>query len=313
MNPRLLAVLAIAGLVVLGNLFYTVDEAEQVILTQFGRPVGAPVTTPGLHVKVPFIQKVHRFEKRFLEWDGEANQLPTRDKRFIWVDTYARWRITDPLKFFQRLQDERGAQTRLDDILDGETRNAIANHDLVEVVRTSNRVPEMDESQTEEERTLLDPITAGREAIRREILARAQERTADLGMEILDVRIKRINYVAEVQAKVFDRMISERERIAARFRSQGEGEALRIQGEKERDLQRIGSEAYRAAEEIRGRADAAATEIYARAYNRSRESQSFYAFLKSMETLEATVDPETLLVLSSGGEFYGYLKRSGGS
>ncbi|MDI9629881.1 MAG: protease modulator HflC [Acidobacteriota bacterium] len=313
MNPRLLAVLAIAGLVVLGNLFYTVDEAEQVILTQFGRPVGAPVTTPGLHVKVPFIQKVHRFEKRFLEWDGEANQLPTRDKRFIWVDTYARWRITDPLKFFQRLQDERGAQTRLDDILDGETRNAIANHDLVEVVRTSNRVPEMDESQTEEERTLLDPITAGREAIRREILARAQERTADLGMEILDVRIKRINYVAEVQAKVFDRMISERERIAARFRSQGEGEELRIQGEKERDLQRIGSEAYRAAEEIRGRADAAATEIYARAYNRSRESQSFYAFLKSMETLEATVDPETLLVLSSGGEFYGYLKRSGGS
>ncbi len=313
MNPRLLAVLAVAGLVVLGNLFYTVDEAEQVILTQFGRPVGAPVTTPGLHVKVPFIQKVHRFEKRFLEWDGEANQLPTRDKRFIWVDTYARWRITDPLKFFQRLQDERGAQTRLDDILDGETRNAIANHDLVEVVRTSNRVPEMDESQTEEERTLLDPITAGREAIRREILARAQERTADLGMEILDVRIKRINYVAEVQAKVFDRMISERERIAARFRSQGEGEALRIQGEKERDLQRIGSEAYRAAEEIRGRADAAATEIYARAYNRSRESQSFYAFLKSMETLEATVDPETLLVLSSGGEFYGYLKRSGGS
>lgn len=313
MNPRLLAVLAIAGLVVLGNLFYTVDEAEQVILTQFGRPVGAPVTNPGLHVKVPFIQKVHRFEKRFLEWDGEANQLPTRDKRFIWVDTYARWRITDPLKFFQRLQDERGAQTRLDDILDGETRNAIANHDLVEVVRTSNRVPEMDESQTEEERTLLEPIAAGREAIRREILARAQERTADLGMEILDVRIKRINYVAEVQAKVFDRMISERERIAARFRSQGEGEALRIQGEKERDLQRIGSEAYRAAEEIRGRADAAATEIYARAYNRSRESQSFYAFLKSMETLEATVDPETLLVLSSGGEFYGYLKRSGGS
>lgn len=313
MNPRLLAVLAVAGLVVLGNLFYTVDEAEQVILTQFGRPVGAPVTNPGLHVKVPFIQKVHRFEKRFLEWDGEANQLPTRDKRFIWVDTYARWRITDPLKFFQRLQDERGAQTRLDDILDGETRNAIANHDLVEVVRTSNRVPEVDESQTEEERTLLDPITAGREAIRREILARAQERTADLGMEILDVRIKRINYVAEVQAKVFDRMISERERIAARFRSQGEGEALRIQGEKERDLQRIGSEAYRAAEEIRGRADAAATEIYARAYNRSRESQSFYAFLKSMETLEATVDPETLLVLSSGGEFYGYLKRSGGS
>lgn len=296
----------------LWNAGYVVNEAEQVILTQFGRPVGPPVSTPGFHLKVPFIQVVHRFEKRFLEWDGEANQLPTRDKRFIWVDTYARWRISDPLKFFQRLKDERGAQTRLDDILDGETRNAIANHDLVEVVRTTNRTPEVDASQTDEERVTLEAIEIGREKIRLEILARAQARTEDLGIEILDVRLKRINYVAEVQDKVFDRMIAERERIAARFRSQGEGEALRIQGEKERDLKQIGSEAYRTAEEIRGRADAAATEIYARAYNRSRESQAFYEFLKTMETLEATVDSETILVFSSDGDFYGYLKSSGG-
>lgn len=303
-------VVAVIGL---WNAGYVVNEAEQVILTQFGRPVGNPVSTPGFHFKLPFIQEVHRFEKRFLEWDGEANQLPTRDKRFIWVDTYARWRISDPLKFFQRLKDERGAQTRLDDILDGETRNAIANHDLVEVVRTTNRTPALDESQTAEELVTLDPIEVGREKIRNEILAKSQARTEDLGIEILDVRLKRINYVAEVQNKVFDRMIAERERIAARFRSEGEGEALRIQGERERELKQIGSEAYKTAEEIHGRADARATEVYARAYNRSRDAQEFYEFLKTMETFEATVDSDTILVFSTDGDFYGYLKRSSGS
>lgn len=313
MKPLVSMALAFVAILALWNAGYVVNEAEQVILTQFGRPVGNPVSVPGFHLKVPFVQVVHRFEKRFLEWDGEANQLPTRDKRFIWVDTYARWQISDPLKFFQRLKDERGAQTRLDDILDGETRNAIANHDLVEVVRTTNRTPALDESQTEEELVTLAPIETGREKIRREILAKAQARTQDLGIEILDVRLKRINYVAEVQAKVFDRMIAERERIAARFRSEGEGEALRIQGEKERELQQIGSEAYKAAEEIRGRADARATEVYAKAYNRSRESQNFYEFLKTMETFEATVDGETILVFSSDGDFYGYLKGSSGS
>jgi len=313
MKAFVTAALVLIAFFGLWNAGYVVNEAEQVILTQFGRPVGNPVSTPGFHLKVPFIQEVHRFEKRFLEWDGEANQLPTRDKRFIWVDTYARWRIDDPLKFFQRLKDERGAQTRLDDILDGETRNAIANHDLVEVVRTTNRTPALDESQTAEELVTLDPIEVGRDKIRNEILAKAQARTADLGIEILDVRLKRINYVAEVQEKVFDRMIAERERIAARFRSEGEGEALRIQGEKERDLKQIGSEAYRTAEEIRGKADAAATEIYAQAYNRSRDSQDFYEFLKTMETFETTVDAETVLVFSSAGDFYGYLKRSTGS
>jgi len=307
--PVVVFLLAVIGL---WNAGYVVNEAEQVILTQFGKPVGAPVSTPGFHLKVPFIQIVHSFDKRFLEWDGEANQLPTRDKRFIWVDTYARWRISDPLKFFQRLKDERGAQTRLDDILDGETRNSIANHDLVEVVRSTNRTPELDESQTEEERVTLETIEVGRERIRQEILSKAQARTSDLGIEILDLQIKRLNYVAEVQAKVFDRMIAERERIAARFRSQGEGEALRIQGQKERDLQEISSEAYKAAEEIRGRADARATEIYAEAFDRSADSRDFYKFLKSMETLERTVDDKTVLLLSSDGDLYGYLKQSVG-
>lgn len=306
------AALALVAIFAVWSAGFVVNEAEQVILTQFGRPVGRPVSAPGFHLKLPFVQQVHRFDKRFLEWDGEANQLPTRDKRFIWVDTYARWRISDPLKFFQRLKDERGAQTRLDDILDGETRNSIANHDLVEVVRTTNRTPALDESQTAEELVTLDPIEVGREKIREEILAKSQARTEDLGIEILDVRLKRINYVAEVQGKVFDRMIAERERIAARFRSEGEGEALRIQGEKERALKQIGSEAYRTAEEIRGRADARATEIYAKAYNRSRDSQDFYEFLKTMETFEATVDGGTILVFSTDGDFFGYLKSSSG-
>jgi membrane protease subunit HflC len=307
----LVPVVAVVGLLLLWSAGFVVNEAEQVILTQFGRPVGVPITTPGFRLRVPLLQEIHSFDKRFLEWDGEANQLPTRDKRFIWVDTYARWRISDPLKFFQRLKDERGAQTRLDDILDGETRNSIANHDLVEVVRATNRVPEEDESQTEEERVVLEPISAGREKIRAEILSKAQTRTQDLGIEILDVRLKRINYVADVQEAVFDRMIAERERIAASFRSQGEGEALRIQGQKERDLKQIGSEAYKTAEELRGRADAQATEIYAAAYDRSRESRDFYQFLKTMETLESTVDARTVLVLGTDGEFYRFLEESG--
>lgn len=303
-------IVVVVSVMTLWSAAYVINEAEQAIITQFGAPVGDPIETPGFHFKVPFIQEVHRFEKRFLEWDGEANQLPTRDKRFIWVDTYARWRISDPLKYFQRLRDERGAQTRLDDILDGETRNAIANHDLVEVVRSTNRTPELDESQTEEEKVELVPIEVGREKIRQEILSKAQVRTQDLGIEILDVRLKRINYVAEVQAKVFDRMIAERERIAARFRSEGEGEALRIEGQKERDLQQISSEAYKTAQEIKGKADAEATEIYAAAYNRSAESRELYEFLKTMETLEITIDGDTVLVFSSDGDFFRYLDSS---
>ncbi len=310
MGRALLAVVVVGAILVIGGAAYQVFETEQVIVTQFGKPVGAPVSEPGLHFKIPLIRKVHRFDKRFLEWDGKANQLPTKDKRFIWVDTYARWRITDPLLFFQRLQNERGAQSRLDDILDGETRNAIANHELVELVRTSNRTPEVDESVAEGADELA-AIEDGRDIIRQEILAAAQGRTADLGIEILDVQFKRINYVEEVQEKVYDRMIAERRRIADRFRSEGEGESARIRGELERDLNQIESEAFKTAEEIKGRADAEATSIYAAAYDRSADSRRFYEFLKSMETLEQTASSETSILLSTEGELYRYLKGSG--
>ena len=290
---------------------YVVKEPEQVIITQFGKPVGDPIDTPGLKIKIPIIQKVHRFDKRFLEWDGDPNQLPTKDKRFIWVDMYARWRISDPLLFFQRLRDERGAKTRLDDILDGETRNAIANHNLLEVIRNTNRTPEQSEEQAQDETTLAE-IATGRDKIRLEILENAKPRTSDLGIEILDVRFKRINYVEEVRRKVYERMIAERTRIADRFRSEGEGEASRIKGERERELKRIQSVAYREAREIMGDADAASTEIYAAAYNRSPDSRAFYEFIKTMEIYQTTLDSETMLILSTDSEFYKFIKKSQG-
>ena len=306
-RKALFAVVTLAILVVLGQGVYTVSETEQVILTQFGEPVGDPVVSPGLHFKVPFIQKSNVFEKRFLEWDGNPNQVPTRDKRFIWVDTYARWRITDPLLFFQRLRDERGAQSRLDDILDGETRNAVARHDLIELVRSSNRDPDDVPIESEEEAAILEAIERGRREVTREILETAAARTADLGIELLDLRFKRINYVQEVQEDVFARMIAERQRIAEEFRSEGQGESARIHGERERELAQIQSEAYRRAEELRGEADANATNIYAEAYNRDGE---FYAFTKSLETYEATMDPETLFILGTDSELLRFLERT---
>jgi len=304
--------LAVIVLLVITGTFYIVQETEQCIITQFGRPVGDPVATPGLKVKLPFVQNVHRFDKRFLEWDGDPNQLPTKDKRFIWVNTYARWRISDPLLFFQRLRDERGAHSRLDDILDGETRNAIAKYNVVEVVRSTNREPVQAEMMLED-RVTLDPIVEGREMIRLEILEKAQSRTSDLGIEILDVQFKRINYVEEVQRKVYERMIAERKRIADRFRSEGEGEAMRIRGTKDRELLRIQSEAYRTAEEIRGDADARATSIYAAAYNRSADSRSFYEFLRTMESYPAALDDKSILVLTTDGDFYKYITDTDGS
>jgi len=309
MNKLWIPVVVILALVAL-NAFYVVQEQHQVVITQFGKPVGDPVMTPGLKVKIPFLQKVHRFEKRFLEWDGDPNQLPTRDKRFIWVNMYARWRITDPLLYFQRLNNERGAQTRLDDILDGEVRNAIAKYDLVEVVRSTNRQAAVIEGSSEEEVILAD-IDFGRQKIREEILANSQARTEDLGIEILDVEFKRINYVAEVQRKVYERMISERQRIADRFKSEGQGEAFRIRGEKERDLLQIQSEAYKKVQEIKGNADAKATDIYAASYDRSPESRSFYEFLKTMEAYRTTLDEKSTLVLSTDADIYKYLKTDG--
>ena len=299
-------IIGLGVVLVLVQSTYTVSETEQVILTQFGEPVGEPIGEAGLHFKLPFIQRANVFEKRFLEWDGNPNQVPTRDKRFIWVDTYARWRITDPLLFFQRLRDERGAQSRLDDILDGETRNAVARHDLIELVRSTNRDASDVLIESEEEAVILEAIERGRQEITREILETASGRTADLGIEILDLRLKRINYVAEVQQDVFARMIAERQRIAEEFRSEGQGEAARIQGERERDLAQIQSEAYREAEELRGMADAEATRIYAEAYNRDAD---FYAFVKSLETYEQTMDAETLFILGTDSELLRYLQR----
>lgn len=299
----------VLGLVVLvllaGKPLYTVTETNQAIITQFGNPIGDPVTEPGLHLKLPYIQTANMFEKRFLEWDGFPNQVPTRDRRFIFVDTYARWRITDPLLFFQRLRDERGAQSRLDDILDGETRNAVARHDLIEIVRTSNREPVNTTVGEQEEQEELAAITTGREEITQEILQAASAAVGDLGIELLDLKFKRINYVPEVQQDVFARMIAERQRIAEEFRSEGQGESARIQGERERDLAQIESEAFRIAEELRGEADAKATAIYAAAYGRDA---SFYAFTKSLETYERTMDPNTVFILGTDSEFLRFLE-----
>jgi modulator of FtsH protease HflC len=308
MSPRS-AIAVIAAIVVLIGLessYYQVSETSQVIITQFGDPVGPMVTTPGLHLKVPFIQQTNYFDKRFLEWEGSPNQVPTKDKRFIWVDTYARWRIVDPLKFLQRLRDERGAQSRLDDILDGETRNAVARYDLIEIVRSTNRKPEEVAVESEEENVILETITKGRPQITREILQRASSRLSNLGIELLDIRLKRINYVEQVQRDVFARMIAERQRIAELYRSQGEGEAARIRGERERELKRIQSEAYRSAEELRGKADAQATDIYAEAHGRDPD---FYAFTKSLETYEKTMDPRTVFILATDSELLKFMGR----
>ncbi len=305
----ILAVAIFLGLVLLNSSIYSVYETQQVIITQFGEPVDQPIDSPGLHLKIPFIQKTNYFDKRFLEWDGDPNQVPTKDKRFIWVNTYARWRISDPLLFFQRLRDEMGAQSRLDDILDGETRSSVARQNLVEVVRSTNRPREAiiaDSIEPGEETAILAEIEFGREAITKEILARAQERASDLGIEIMDLRLKRINYVSEVQKDVFDRMIAERKRIAQRYRSEGEGEAARIKGERERDLAQIVSDAYREAEEVRGDADAKATNIYAEAYNRD---VAFYSFLKSLETYESTADSSSSLIMSTDSDVFRYLKK----
>ncbi len=303
-QPFMIVALLIVTFLV-GSSVYTVSEVNQAIITQFGEPVGDPVTEPGLHFKLPFVQRANMFEKRFLEWDGFPNQVPTRDRRFIWVDTYARWRITDPLLFFQRLRDERGAQSRLDDILDGETRNAVARHDLIEIVRSSNREP-LDTATTGlDEEEILEPIEIGRDQITTEIMEAATAAVGELGIELLDLRFKRINYIADVQQDVFARMIAERQRIAEEFRSEGRGESARIQGERERDLAQIQSEAFRAAEELRGNADAEATQVYADAYG---TDASFYAFTKSLETYERTMDPDTFFILGTDSELLRFLE-----
>lgn len=312
-NVKRLIIILVAGIFALILLFqslYIVEETEQVIITEFGAPVGEAIVTPGVHFKTPFLHKANYFDKRYLEWDGDPNQVPTRDKKFIFVDTYARWQITDPLQFFKRLRNERGAQSRLDDILDGETRDFIASHDLEEAVRNSNRTPLATDTISELVADSLAGIKVGRENIQNKIQEAANNRAKDLGIAILDFRIKRINYVSEVQQQVYGRMNSERIRIAEKFRSEGQGEASRINGEKVRDLKRIQSEAFRTAEEIKGEADAKAAAIYASAYNQSAASRQLYKFLKSMETFEETFDNQTHIILSTDSELYKYLKDS---
>jgi modulator of FtsH protease HflC len=305
--------LIILGVLVLAAItswsaLYTVSMTEQVIITQFGQPIGEAVTEAGLHVKVPFTQEANYFEKRWLEWNGNANQVPTRDKKYIGVETYARWRIANPLLFFQRLRDERRAQSRLDDIIDGETRNVIAGHNLIEVVRTTNRgFEKAEEAEDVMEAEAMREVELGRDKITRLILERVSKVVPDYGIELVDVQIKRVNYIESVQAKVFERMISERKRIADRHRSEGQGKSAEIRGKKERELKVIESEAYRKSQEIMGKGDAEATAIYAAAYNRNRE---LYKFVKTMETYRATVDENSWLVLSTSADAFRYLQSS---
>jgi modulator of FtsH protease HflC len=310
---RQLAMLAALGILayVLISSIYTVSEVEQMIITQFGKPVGQPVTSAGLKVKVPFIQEINPIDKRVLEWDGSPSDMPTKDKLYISVDLFARWRITDPLQYFLRLRDERSAQSRLDDILGSETRNAVAKHELIEIIRTTkDRVPLRDALLTEAELDMgsLVPIQKGRKQVEQEIFTAAAEKVRVFGIELLDIRFKRINYNESVRPKIYDRMISERRQIAERFLSEGNGEAARIRGNRVRDLNKIQSEAYRQVEEIRGVADAKATEIYARAYNQSPEAVAFYEFTRTMQAYKSIIAENTTLVLSTDSDLFKFLK-----
>jgi membrane protease subunit HflC len=300
--------LAIIAFVLYGAA-YTVNETEQVVITQFGRIVGEPKIDPGLKFKIPFIQKANYFNKNLLDWDGDPGQIPTLDKRFIWVDAFARWKIVDPVKFFQTVNNRLNAIAKLNDIIDPAVRNFITSNTLIEAVRKSNRELEMaaEVSLEEGDREIRETyaISVGREKITKEILKQAQPKLAQFGIELVDVKIKRINYIEDVQKSVYSRMIAERKQIAEKFRSEGKGEAQKILGEKERDLQKITSEAYKTAQEIKGKADAEATIIYADAYGRDPE---FYSFVQTMEIYRDTLDKDNSLILSTDSEFLKYLK-----
>ncbi len=318
MNKALLPILLFVGLIAafLGfSAAYSVSETEQIILTQFGKPVGQPISDAGLHFKIPFIQEVNRIEKRILEWDGLPNDMPTKDKTYIVVDTFGRWRINDAKKYFLRLKDERSAQSRLDDILGSETRNAIARHELIEVIRTTkDRQPQIDEVLADAPGNIgqLYPIRKGRGSIEQDILDAASSKLTDFGIELLDIRFKRINYNESVQRRIYDRMISERQQIAERFRSEGDGEAAKIKGSKEYELARIESEVYEKVETMRGQADGQATEIYASAYNQSPEAIEFYRFIKTMETYQEMLSQDTTLILTTDSDIFRYLKNVNG-
>lgn len=306
-----LLVLFFVLLMVSGGI-YTVNETEQAIVTQFGKPVGEPISEPGLKFKVPFIQKVNRFDRRILEWDGVATEMPTKDKTYIRVDTYARWAIVDPLRYFVKLQNERRAQSRLDDILGSEMRNTIAKHELIEIIRTTkDRNPQVEEDIAEADMTgsvgKLIPIRRGRIALEKDIFETAKAKLSEFGIELLDVRFKRVNYNESVQERIYERMISERQQIAERFRSEGAGEAAKILGDMAKDLRQIESEAYKKVETMKGEADAKATEIYAKAYNQTPESAEFYEFLRTLELYESILGDSTV-VLSTDSDLFKYLK-----
>lgn len=322
MNRLLIPIILLAGFL-LFNAFYTVGEAQQVILTQFGKPIGEPITEAGLKMKLPFIQVVNRIDKRILEWDGNPSDMPTKDKLYIAVDLFARWRITDPLQYFLRLHDERSALSRLDDILGSETRNSVAKHELIEIIRTTkDRVPLQDPTLIENQDTadsadgdkvigMLVPIRKGRAQVEQEIFKAAAEKVKVFGIELLDIRFKRINYNASVQPKIFERMISERRQIAERFRSEGNGEAARIRGNMTRDLNRIQSEAYRKVEETRGEGDAKAAEIYANAYNQNQDAARFYEFTRTLDAYQSIVTDDSTMVLSTDSDVFKFLKDAG--
>jgi membrane protease subunit HflC len=290
---------------------YVVEETDQVIITQFGKPVGEPQTEPGLHFKMPFIQDINRIEKRFLPWDGPSNVMSTKDKNYLIIDTFARWRIQDPLKYFLRLRDVRSALSRLDDILGSEIRNAVARHDLIEIVRTDkDREAKTDESlvQGVGKVGVLNPITIGRELVEKQILEKAAVKLVDFGIELKDVRFKRINYNETVRRRIYERMISERNQIADRFRSEGAGEAAKIMGLKEKDLAQIESESYRSVEQIYGEADANASAIYAESYNKSPEAVAFYTFIKTLETYKEVLNSDISLFITTDNPLFKLFK-----
>lgn len=318
MKSSVIILVAIVIAVVAFNLCtYSLPPTEQVILTQFGEPKGKPITKPGLHFKTPFITEVNRIPKNILPWDGQRNEMPTKDKLYISVDTFGRWRITDPLEYFRRLRNERSANSRLENVLGSATRSIIGKHDLIEIVRTDKeRVPLKDE--TLEEMTdgqsgslgVLPAIRKGRSELENEIMADAKPKLAQLGIELLDVRFKRINYNPSVVEKIYERMISERQQIASKFRSEGEGEAARILGDKERDLNEISSKAYKEVQTIRGQADAKASDIYARAYGQNPKAAELYEFIKTMEMYRKTIGKQSTLVLSTESDLFKFLKSS---
>jgi membrane protease subunit HflC len=306
-NKGILIVIIVAAAAFLAyNAAYIVDETEQVIITQFGRIVGAPKTDPGLRFKVPFIQHANYFAKNLLDWDGDPGQIPTLDKTFIWVDTFARWKITDPIKFFQTVNNQFNAVGKLNDIIDPAVRNFITSHSLIEAVRKSSRLLDTSDVEVEDRIRTSYAVSVGREKITQGILKQAQPKLAQFGIELVDVKIKRINYVEQVRKSVYGRMIAERKQIAEKYRSEGKGEAQKILGERERDLQEITSEAYRTAQEVKGKADAQATIIYAEAYG---VDPQFYSFVQTLEIYDQSLGEKNTLILSTDSEFLKYLKE----